>query len=103
MKNSLIFTATKEQENEFVRLFELTGKKLKSGNCLFAEDLFLHIFDSEIIYNGSRGDFMLTNQDIGYFNIDDDGKINILLYEFIINGNIWDAAIRLYKKIYDIE
>ena len=30
-------------------------------------------------------------------------KINILLYEFIINGNIWDAAIRLYKKIYDIE
>ena len=103
MKNSLIFTATKEQENEFARLFELTGKKLKSDNCLFAEDLFLHIFDSEIIYNGSRGDFMLTNQDIGYFNIDDDGKINILLYEFIINGNIWDAAIRLYKKIYDIE
>ncbi len=103
MKNSLIFTATKEQENEFARLFELTGKKLKSGNCLFTEDLFLHIFDSEIIYNGSRGDFMLTNQDIGYFNIDDDGKINILLYEFIINGNIWDAAIRLYKKIYDIE
>ena len=52
MKNSLIFTATKEQENEFARLFELTGKKLKSDNCLFAEDLFLHIFDSEIIYNG---------------------------------------------------
>ena len=103
MKNSLIFTATKEQENEFARLFELTGKKLKSDNCLFIEDLFLHIFDSEIIYNGFRGDFMLTNQDIGYFNIDDDGKINILLYEFIINGNIWDAAIRLYKKIYDIE
>ena len=103
MKNSLIFTATKEQENEFARLFELTGKKLKSDNCLFAEDLFLHIFDSEIMYNGSRGDFMLTNQDIGYFNIDDDGKINILLYEFIINGNIWDAAIRLYKKIYNIK
>ena len=103
MKNSLIFTATKEQENEFARLFELTGKKLKSDNCLFVEDLFLHIFDSEIIYNGSRGDFMLTNQDIGYFNIDDDGKINILLYEIIINDNIWDAAIRLYKKIYDIE
>ena len=80
MKNSLIFTATKEQENEFARLFELTSKKPKSDNCLFVEDLFLHIFDSEIIYNGSRGDFMLTNQDIGYFNIDDDGKINILLY-----------------------
>ena len=46
---------------------------------------------------------MLTNQDIGYFNIDDNGKINILLYEFIINGNIWDAAIRLYKKIYNIK
>ena len=103
MKNSLIFTATKEQENEFARLFELTGKKLKSDNCLFAEDLFLHIFDSEIIYNGSRGDFMLTNQDIGYFNIDDEDKINIIVYEFIINGNIWDAAIRLYKKIYNIK
>ena len=103
MKNSLIFTATKEQENEFVRLFELTGKKLKSDNCLFVEDLFLHIFDSEIMYNGSRGDFMLTNQDIGYFSIGDDGKINIIVYEFIINGNIWDAAIRLYKNIYDIK
>lgn len=103
MKNNLIFAATKEQENEFARLFELTGRKLKSGNCLFIEDLFLHIFNSEIIYNGSRGDFMLTNQDIGYFNIDDNGKINILLYEFIINGNIWDAAIRLYKKIYNIK
>ena len=103
MKNNLIFAATKEQENEFARLFELTGKELKSGNCLFIEDLFLHIFSPEIIYNGSRGEFMLTNQDIGYFNIDDNGKINILLYEFIINGNIWDAAIRLYKKIYNIE
>ena len=103
MKNNLIFAATKEQENEFARLFELTGRKLKSGNCLYIEDLFLHIFDSEIIYNGSRGDFMLTNQDIGYFNIDDDDKINIIVYEFIINGNIWDAAIRLYKKIYNIE
>ena len=103
MKNSLIFTATKEQENEFARLFELTGKKLKSDNCLFAEDLFLHIFDSEIIYNGSRGDFMLTNQDIGYFNIGDCGKIHMIVYEFITNGDIWDAAIRLYKNIYNIK
>ena len=103
MKSNLIFAATKEQENEFVRLFELTGKELKSGNFLFMEDLFLHIFSPEIIYNGSRGDFMLTNQDIGYFNIDDDDKINIIVYEFIINGNIWDAAIRLYKKIYNIK
>ena len=103
MKSNLIFAATKEQEKEFARLFELTGKELKSGNCLFMEDLFLHIFSSEIIYNGSRGDFMLTNQDIGYFNIDDNDKINIIIYEFIINGNIWDAAIRLYKKIYNIE
>lgn len=97
------YAATVGQEKEFARLFELTGKKLKSGNCLFIEDLFTHIFDPEIIYNGSRGDFMLTNQDIGYFNIDDDDKINIIVYEFIINGNIWDAAIRLYKKIYDIK
>ena len=103
MKSNLIISATKEQENEFARLFELTGKELKSGNCLFIEDLFLYIFSPEIIYNGSRGDFMLTNQDIGYFNIDDDDKINIIVYEFIINGNIWDAAIRLYKKIYNIE
>ena len=103
MKNNLIFAATKEQENEFARLFEFTGKELKSGNFLFMEDLFLHIFSPEIIYNGSRGDFMLTNQDIGYFNIDDDDKINIIVYEFIINGNIWDAAIRLYKKIYNIK
>lgn len=103
MKSNLIFAATKEQENEFARLFELTGKELKSGNCLFIEDLFLHIFSPEIIYNGSRGDFMFTNQDIGYFNIDDNDKINIIIYEFIINGNIWDAAIRLYKKIYNIE
>lgn len=97
------YAATVGQEKEFARLFELTGKKLKSGNCLFIEDLFTHIFDPEIIYNGSRGDFMLTNQDIGYFNIDDDDKINIIVYEFIINGNIWDAAIRLYKKIYNIK
>ena len=103
MKSNLIFAATKEQENEFARLFEFTGKELKSGNFLFMEDLFLHIFSPEIIYNGSRGDFMLTNQDIGYFNIDDDDKINIIVYEFIINGNIWDAAIRLYKKIYNIK
>ena len=103
MKNNLIFAATKEQENEFARLFELTGRKLKSGNCLCIEDLFLHIFDSEIIYNGSRGDFMLTNQDIGYFNIGDYGKIHMIVYEFITNGDIWDAAIRLYKKIYDIK
>ena len=54
MKSNLIFAATKEQENEFARLFELTGKELKSGNCLFIEDLFLHIFSPEIIYNGSR-------------------------------------------------
>ena len=85
MKSNLIFVATKEQENEFARLFEFTGKELKSGNFLFMEDLFLHIFSPEIIYNGSRGDFMLTNQDIGYFNIDDDDKINIIVYEFIIN------------------
>ena len=52
MKNNLIFAATKEQENEFARLFKLTGRKLKSGNCIFIEDLFLHIFNSEIIYNG---------------------------------------------------
>ena len=103
MKSNLIFAATKEQENEFARLFEFTGKELKSGNFLFMEDLFLHIFSPEIIYNGSRGDFMLTNQDIGYFNIDDEDKINIIVYEFIINGNIWDAAIRLYKKIYNIK
>lgn len=103
MKSNLIFTANKEQENEFARLFELTGKELKSGNCLFMEDLFLHIFSPEIIYNGSRGDFMLTNQDIGYFNIGDDGKINMIVYEFITNGDIWDAAIRLYKNIYNIK
>ena len=103
MKSNLIISATLEQEKEFARLFELTGKKLKSGNFLFIEDLFLHIFSPEIIYNGSRGDFMLTNQDIGYFSIGDDGKISIIVYEFIINGNIWDAAIKLYKKIYDIK
>ena len=103
MKSNLIFAATKEQENEFARLFEFTGKELKSGNFLFMEDLFLHIFSPEIIYNGSRGDFILTNQDIGYFNIGDCGKIHMIVYAFITNGDIWDAAIRLYKKIYDIK
>ena len=97
------YAATVGQEKEFARLFELTGKKLKSGNCLFIEDLFTHIFDPEIIYEESRGDFMLTHQDIGYFNIGLDGKMNVIVYEQITNGDIWDAAIRLYKKINNIQ
>ena len=59
------------------------------------------------------GDLRLIHlDDVSFTNIkdgeiiyiyDDDNKINIIVYEFIINGNIWDAAIRLYKKIYNIK
>ena len=46
---------------------------------------------------------MLTHQDIGYFNIGLDDKMNVIIYEQITNGDIWDAAIRLYKKINNIQ
>lgn len=85
---------TKEQSQKVNEILELDIE-----NCpLFGLDYIFNTLPDEIVYNGKRGDLSITPQDISYFSVGNDWKINLVYAELIpANGNIFDAFIKILE------